>query len=342
MTPSSKSLVLVALILLSFVCLGSWVTTFKLAGKRWRYELFSIDFVLGTVFSSLLIAFTLGNMGSDLPFSDRLILASKTSQALLLSAGFIFGLANLLLMGAAALLGVAGSFPLCLGLAVIVHAFLNFRSYSPGIFLAGLSFLVAGVILAAVACRSRDVAATVTRKAPNQSAGAKGVRSLKGLIVAVIGGVLLGVIYSLAEGGIYGDLGLGVYAGLVFFCAGMLVSTLAFSVFSFNIALEGSRLALRSYFGGQRRQHLFGIAGGGLWSVGILATFLAVGAAADVRWQQILVRMLPFASMLLTVSWGMLMWKEFAAAPKKAPLLLTGTAAVLVGSFLLIGLTNVR
>ena len=333
---------LFALLLISFICLGSWVTTFKLAGRRWRFELFSLDFALGAVLFSLLAAFTLGNTATDLPFNDRILLSSKTAQALVFVAGFIFGLANLLLLGGVSLLGIAGAFPISVGLGLIVHALLNFRSYSLGTSVVGLALLAAGVLLDAKACRSRDLAGPPARKTAAQSSGRPGARSMKGLIVALIAGILLGVFYSLLEGGIYGDLGLGQYAGLLYFCVGILISTFIFSIVFFNIALEGPRLTMRSYFTGQPRQHLFGIAGGCLWAAGALTAFLAKAAAAETPRQQVLVSVLPLASVLLTIFWGVLIWKEFAAAPRKAQLSLTGTAALLLGGFLLIGLARLQ
>jgi glucose uptake protein len=336
------STVLFAPLFVSFICLGSWITTFKLASKRWRFELFSLDFALGMVLFSFVAAFTLGSIDSDLPFNDRILLSSKTAQALVFSAGFVFGLANLLLLGAVSLLGIAGAFPVSIGLGLIVHTLLNFRSYSSGTALAGLALLGAGVLLNASACRSRDLAATpALKKAAQQPAGTKGIRSIKGLTVALIAGLFLGVIYTLAEGGIYGDLGLGPYAGLIFFSVGNLLSMLAFSIVFFNIALEGPRLTLRSYFTGQPRQHLLGIAGGALWTAGILAVFRARTAAAQTPGQQGLVGIMPPASALLAMLWGVLIWKEFFAAPKKAQLSLAVTAVLLIGSFLLLGLAHV-
>jgi len=340
---SASTALFFALFLLSFACLGSWIITFKLAGKRRRFELFSLDFALGTVLFSILAAFTLGNMNADLPFGDRIMISSKTAQGLVLSAGFIFGLANLLLLGAVSLLGAMGAFPICVGLVLIVHALLDFRAYQLGALLAGLALSAAGVLLGASACRSRDSAlASSGRKAAPQSLGMKSARSLKGSILALIAGALLGVFYPLAEGGIYGDLGLGPYAGLVFFCAGALFSTLLFSIFSFNIALEGSRLHISSYFAGQPRQHLFGLAGGAIWAAGALTAFLASATAANIRWRQELVGALPLASALLALLWGALIWREFAPAPRRAQFSLVGTAALLVGGFLLIGLAHVR
>ncbi len=342
MTPSSTPLVPLTLFVISFVCLGSWVITFKLAGKRWRYELFSLDFALGTVLFSCLIAVTVGNMGPDLPVGDRLILSSKTAQALVLSAGFIFGLANLLLMGAVSVLGIAGTFPLCVGLALIVNAILSFRSYSFALLLTGLAFLVFGVLLDAGACRARDLAIAVPpKKALHQPSGTKGVRSLKGLIVAFLAGILLGVVYPLLEGGLYGDLGLGAYAGLLFFCAGTLVSTLLFSILSFNIPLEGTGVNVRSYLAGSLRQHLSGMAGGAIWGAGALAAFFAV-SAPNLSAGGELPSIVPLASALLALVWGALVWKEFAVAPGKAQLFLTATAALLAGGFWLLRLAHLR
>ena len=328
---------LLALLLIALVCLGSWITTFKLTGKRWRFELFSLDFALGTVLFSLLAAFALGNSTAELPFSDRVLLASKTSQALVFSGGFIFGLANLLLLGAVSLLGIAGAFPISIGLGFIIYALLHFRSYNSAAALAGLALLTAGVLLDARACGSRDL--PPSKKTVNKTLVA---RSLKGLIAALIGGVFLGVFYSLTEGGLYGDLGLGPYAGLLYFCLGILISTLIFSVVFSNIALEGGSLTLRSYFAGQLRQHLFGIAGGAIWAAGVLAALLASARASETGWQPALVSVLSLASTLLAMLWGALIWREFTAAPHKARLSLTGTAVLLISSFLLIGLAHTR
>ncbi|MBV9305167.1 MAG: hypothetical protein JOZ45_03460 [Acidobacteriaceae bacterium] len=339
---SATSTVSLVLFLLSLFCLGSWITTFKLAGKGWRFELFAVDFALGTVVFSSLAAFALGNSLSDLPFSDRILLSSKTAQVLVLLAGLVFGLANFLLLGAVSLLGIAGSFPLCIGLGLIVNALLNFRFYHPGALFAGLALLVFSVILDGRACRSRDLAMPVTKKATNQPPKAKGVRSFRGLTVAVIGGILLGTVYPLAEGGLYGDLGLGPYAGLLFFCVGVLISTLLFSVVFFNIALEGPRLNVHSYFAAQPRRHLFGLAGGAFWAVGVLSALLAKPAVAGVPSQQPLTGFLPLGSALLAMLWGALIWREFAAAPPKARLSLAGTAVLLVVGSLLIGSAYIR
>jgi hypothetical protein len=39
-------------LILSFLLLGLWSSTFKLAGNRWRFELFSVDFAFGAILFS--------------------------------------------------------------------------------------------------------------------------------------------------------------------------------------------------------------------------------------------------------------------------------------------------
>ncbi|MDR2815694.1 MAG: multidrug DMT transporter permease, partial [Proteiniphilum sp.] len=50
---------------ITMLCWGSWGNTQKLAGKTWRYELFYWDYVIGMFLFALVIAFTMGNAGSQ-------------------------------------------------------------------------------------------------------------------------------------------------------------------------------------------------------------------------------------------------------------------------------------
>ena len=50
---------------ITMLCWGSWGNTQKLAARTWRYELFYWDYVVGVLLFSLLMAFTLGSIGSE-------------------------------------------------------------------------------------------------------------------------------------------------------------------------------------------------------------------------------------------------------------------------------------
>ena len=55
----------VVLCFVIMLCWGSWGNTQKLAAKTWRYELFYWDYAIGTFLFALLLAFTLGSIGSE-------------------------------------------------------------------------------------------------------------------------------------------------------------------------------------------------------------------------------------------------------------------------------------
>ncbi|HZS55557.1 MAG TPA: hypothetical protein VFA65_14245, partial [Bryobacteraceae bacterium] len=134
------------LLIASLICLGCWVNTFKAAGPRWRFELFSIDFSIGAVFLVVLAAFTLGTLGSDLGFSDRILVAGRTAQGLAIIAGGVFNLGNMLLLAAVSLLGITTAFPLSVGVALIVSSCLHFRSTNMVYLIVGSVVMLAAVL----------------------------------------------------------------------------------------------------------------------------------------------------------------------------------------------------
>src|ERR1700688_2784477 len=90
---------------------GSWANTQKLAGK-WRFELFYYDYSLGVLLCAVIAAFTLGSwLPNELTFSDNLLIAAKRPMAYAAGAGMVFNLANMLLVAAIAVSGLAVAFP---------------------------------------------------------------------------------------------------------------------------------------------------------------------------------------------------------------------------------------
>ena len=65
---------------ITMLCWGSWANTQKLAARSWRYELFYWDYVLGMVLFALLLAFTMGSIGSEgRPFLEDISQISAAS-----------------------------------------------------------------------------------------------------------------------------------------------------------------------------------------------------------------------------------------------------------------------
>ena len=54
----------VVMCFITMLCWGSWANTQKLASREWRFQLFYWDYCLGVLLWSLILALTLGSIGS--------------------------------------------------------------------------------------------------------------------------------------------------------------------------------------------------------------------------------------------------------------------------------------
>lgn len=331
----------ILLLALSFFLLGSWANTFKATGSRWRFELFSIDFAVGALIVAVIAVYTLGTLGSDLSFSDRMLVAGRTNQALGIVAGAVFALGNMLFLAAISLLGMSAAFPLCVGSAVLIGALFQIRSAQPLWLAIGLALLICGVVLAIAAIRI-DKASV---RAPSPKPGIRGPakkpsRGGKGIIVGVISGIVLGCFFPVVQRGTSGDFGLGPYAGLLLIAIALLISTLVLNLYFMNMAISGGPIGFSAYFTGLPRQHFLGFGGGALWAIGMLAVGLAMSAPANVELDAALRTFIPLASVALAVFWGFVKWKEFRAAPKsgRVRMFLLLSTVVFLGGIALLGL----
>jgi glucose uptake protein len=133
------------LMILSMLCWGSWANTYKLAG-RWRFELFYFDYAFGVVLAAIIYAFTVGSLGFDgFSFLDDLMHAGKRQWMFGLIGGVIFNLANMLLVAAISLAGMAVAFPVGIGTALIIGVVWNYAINPQGN--AMLLFSGCGVIV---------------------------------------------------------------------------------------------------------------------------------------------------------------------------------------------------
>ena len=102
------------------VCWGSWANTFK-GVKNYRFELFYWDYAIGIFLISLILAFTLGSSGHDSSsFMNNVRTADNSNIVSTLVGGAIFNLANLLLVAAIDMAGLAIAFPISIGIALVV------------------------------------------------------------------------------------------------------------------------------------------------------------------------------------------------------------------------------
>jgi glucose uptake protein len=303
------------LTILSMICWGSWANTFKMA-KKWRFELFYFDFSFGVVLTGVIAAFTLGSMGDDLSFTDNLLIAGKRQITYALAAGILFNLANMLLMAAISLVGMAVAFPAGLGLGLVIGVIWNYILNPQGsafLLFSGVILVLAAIIVVAFAYRAHaEDDGEITEDF-----------NLKGLIIALVSGLLMGSFYPLVEmSRASPDIGLGPYSVVFFFSLGVFFSTAIYNLYFMNLPVEGEPVSFGQYFtDGSFRKHFLGVLGGILWCTGMLANLLAASSTAKVG--PAVSYAMGQGATLIAALWGLLVWKEFAGAEMRVKLLLT-------------------
>src|SRR5215467_4039213 len=112
--------------LASMICWGSWANTMKLT-PGYSFQLFYWDYIIGIVLAALIWGLTLGSLGSAGPTFFGDLQASDPPHILYaLAAGAVFNVANLLLVAAIDIAGLAVAFPVGIGLALVVGVLLNY------------------------------------------------------------------------------------------------------------------------------------------------------------------------------------------------------------------------
>jgi glucose uptake protein len=335
------------LLVVSMICWGSWANTFKLTGEKWRFEFFSYDFAIGLLLGAVIAAFTFGTMGSELTFSDRMMIAGKKDELFVFIGGVVFTLANMLLMAAISLAGLAVAFPIGIGLALIIGVVSNYiinPQGNPILLFAGVALVVVAILLDSAAHRTRDSdlhAALPPAKDPKTGKipPKKRKSAARGIVISLLSGVLMGAFYPLVAAGMMGDMGLGAYASALIFAGGVLVATLFFNIYFFNLPVTGDRINAKDYLSGTIKQHALGILGGMIWSAGAITNFVAATAPVNVG-PAISLGMGQCAT-LISVLWGLLVWKEFAGSSASVKKTLALMIAAFAGGLVLLSLAPI-
>ena len=307
------------LIIVSIVCFGVWPCLFKLAGAKWRFELFAFDFGIGALLIALIAAYTLGTMGSTLDFSDNMLVAGRRIEVLALLTGGAFALANLFYLGTISLLGLANATLLT---ASVFGCAVGLMNLDPGLYLtsgAGAAILLAAaafIIASAAAKRVVPVAQTATVGVPDPApklaqstlgaatnvapkpAGYYGrpsrhaKKQVKPPMSAASKGIITGILGGLAFSGVVPllsliqppMLGIGAYGGMLLGTIGMFVFTFFLNFFFLNVSLEGGSIGYAAYFTGTLRNHMIGVLTGVVWCAGALALYAACTGTAGANW----------------------------------------------------------
>src|SRR5881392_1041198 len=149
------------LLLVSMLCWGSWANTFKMTGN-WRFELFYFDYSLGVLLAAVIAAFTFGSMGSDgFQFLDDLLQTGKRNIFYGFLGGAVFNLANMLLVAAISVAGMAVAFPVGIGMALVIGVIWSYviqPQGNPVLLFGGAAIIVVAIIIDAFAYKSHAAA----------------------------------------------------------------------------------------------------------------------------------------------------------------------------------------
>src|SRR5579864_8638869 len=300
-TPQTLGIAL-AMMITSAICWGSWANTYK-GVKNYRFELFYWDYALGIFLVSLFLGLTLGSAGHDASSLINNIHSADTSNvAYALVGGALFNLANLLLVAAIDMAGLAVAFPVSIGIALVVGTILSYVLQPKG----NAMFLGIGVACALLAV-------ILDGKAYGSLANTGRTVSRKSIVICVVSGVLMGLWNPFVAYGATRGTPLTPYSSVVFLTLGALLSCFVWNLYFMKRPLVGEPVSLSGFFGGPRSGHLLGLFGGAVWGVGTVFNVVA-GKATTFAISYAIGQSAPMVAAL----WGLLVWKEFAGAGSRA------------------------
>jgi glucose uptake protein len=295
-----------AMTVTSMLCWGSWANTYKLT-RGYRFELFYWDYAAGIVLTALFWAFTLGTMSpggsSGAGFLANVAGADTSNIVYALVAGLIFNIANLLLVAAIEMAGLAVAFPLAIGIALVVGVILSYTIDPRG----NPIVLAAGVALAIVAVVFDGKAYGALK------AGSSSSVSRKSVIVCVVSGLLMGSFAPFVTRALTAGHALGPYSIAVFFTIGALLSCFVVNVYFMKHPLVGKPVDFSGFASARPADHLLGVLGGFVWATGTVFNFVAagfLGVAISYAIGQ--------AAPMVAAIWGVAVWHEFKGAPARA------------------------
>ncbi|MBA7578484.1 hypothetical protein ES708_20349 [subsurface metagenome] len=321
----SSYLVAVLFCVITMLCWGSWANTQKLSSKKWPFQLFYWDYSLGILLITLLFAFTMGSFGNEgRSFIADISQAQGKYVGSALLGGIIFNLANLLLVIAIDIAGMAIAFPIGIGIALVLGVIINYIDNPEGnpiILFCGVIFVAIAVILDAVAYKS-------ILKKDKQT-------PVKGIVISLLAGISMGFFYkyvaqSMSLNFVEPEIGkLTPYTALVIFAVGLLLSNFLFNTVNMYKPISGNAVKYKDYFRlGSPKLHVIGLFGGIIWGVGMSFSIIASEQAGPA-----IAYGLGQGVTMVAALWGVFIWKEFKELPRSKNWLI-----ILMFAFFILGL----
>jgi glucose uptake protein len=315
-------LVAVTLCLITMICWGSHANTLKMIPKSYAFPLYYWDQALGYLLLPMIVALTMGSFGSSgRGFIQDLMQANLNSYSMAMLGGVVFNLANILFVSAVDIAGMAVAFPIGIGIALVEGVIINYIAEPKGnpiLLFTGVAMISLAILIDALAYRrlkSRDEDADELRK---------------GILLAIVGGILMGLFYYLVQRSMSGDPTnlepgkFGPYAAVVLFSTGSFLSNFVFNNYLMAHPFKGHVARYGDYFAkGTAKSHGIGLLGGVINSTGTTMNFIASGVAGPA-----IAYGLGQGATMVAAIWGVFVWREFKAAPK-------GTNGMIAAMFLL-------
>ncbi|MCK5692921.1 MAG: multidrug DMT transporter permease, partial [Bacteroidales bacterium] len=301
----------------------SWANTQKMASKKWAFQLFYWDYSLGVLLLSLILAFTMGSSGEEgRGFLADLAQADGKSIGSALLGGAVFNIANLLIVVAINIAGMAVAFPIGIGLALVIGVVVNYVATplgNPVVLFIGVSLVAVAIVIDAIAYKKHS--------------GGKVSGTTKGIVISILGGILMGFFYRFVAASMASDFAvpeagkLTPYTASVIFAVGLLISNFVWNTFFMYKPISGEKATYKDYIKkGDFKLHLIGILGGMIWSLGMTFSIIAseqAGYAISYGLGQ--------GATLIAALWGVFIWKEFGKAEGLKGLLVAMFLFFLVG-----------
>lgn len=306
-TPPNLTIALLMTIT-SAICWGSWANTYK-GVKNYRFELFYWDYAIGIFLISLILALTMGSTGHDSSsFLNNVQSADTSNIVSTLIGGAIFNLANLLLVAAIDMAGLAVAFPVSIGIALVVGTLLNYVLQPK----AKLALLGLGVVCALIAV-------IVDGKAFGSLPGGHSA-SRKSIIICIVSGVLMGLWSPFTTYGTTRGHALTPYSSVVFLTLGALLSCFIWNLYFMKKPLVGEPVSFSGFFTAPASGHLLGLLGGLIWGTGTMFNVVA-GKSASMSFATSYA--IGQSAPMVGALWGIFVWKEFAGATSRGKAFLT-------------------
>ena len=298
----------VILCFITMICWGSWANTQKLTSKSWSFPLYYWDYSIGVILFSLIFGLTFGSFGENgRSFFDDLNQGSSSSFLNAFLGGVIFNIANLLIVAAISIAGMAVAFPIGIGIALVLGVIVNYIATpigNPIILFSGVAIVTIAILIDAIAYKRLSINNKAT--------------SSKGIIISILGGILMGFFYRFVASSIITNFDspepglLTPYSAVFIFSLGIFISNFLWNTYFMYNPIEGNKLSYSDYITkGNLKLHLIGILGGVIWCIGMSLSMISsekAGYAISYGLGQ--------GATMVAAAWGVFIWKEFKNAPK--------------------------